>query len=132
MAGQGFEKLRVYQLSERLADAVRPLVAGGRILGRDTVGKQLIRAADSIGANIAEGHGRGTYQGNRRFVRVARGSLYETSHWLRRAYRRAMPTTEQVNTLKPLLAELRPKVNAYLNSIGRRDDDAPGASTNDK
>jgi four helix bundle protein len=52
------------------------------------VGKQLIRAADSVGANIAEGDGRGTYADNRRHVRIARGSLNETKHFLRRAYRR--------------------------------------------
>ena len=62
---------------------------------RDTVGKQLVKAADSIGANIAEGTGRGSYQDNRRFIRIARGSLYETRHWLRRAYKRNLLSDEQ-------------------------------------
>lgn len=35
-------------------------------------------AADGIGANIAEGSGRGSMQDKRRFVRMARGSLDET------------------------------------------------------
>lgn len=73
MASRSFEQLRVYQLSEELADAVWDTVRRWDILSRDTVGKQIIRSADSIGANIAEGYGRGSYQDNRRFVRIARG-----------------------------------------------------------
>jgi four helix bundle protein len=118
MATVGFEKLRVYQLAEQLGDAIWDTVCGWKPLATDTVGKQLIRSADSIGANIAEGSGRGTYQDNRRFVRTARGSLYETRHWLRRAFRRKLLTQNQVDALKPLMDELSPKLNAYLKSIG--------------
>ncbi len=66
-----FENLRVYQLAERLSDDIWRIASEWNHLARDTVGKQLIRAADSIGANIAEGCGRGSYQDNRRFVRIA-------------------------------------------------------------
>lgn len=90
MAKTNFENLVVYQLSEQIADQVWQMVRGWSPLARDTVGKQLIRAADSIGANIAEGDGRGSFQDNRRFVRIARGSLNETKHWLRRAFRRKL------------------------------------------
>lgn len=115
---KGFEDLQVYQLAERLADQIWDVVTKWQPLARETVGKQLVRAADSIGANIAEGTGRGSYQDNRRFVRLARGSLYETKHWLRRAYRRQLLTSQQIDTLKQILDELAPRLNAYLNSIG--------------
>jgi hypothetical protein len=49
------------------------------MLARDTVGKQLVRAVDSIGANIAEGSGRGTDPEFRRFLRIARGSYTRRS-----------------------------------------------------
>lgn len=118
MASLGFEKLSVYQLAERLADDVWHIVASWDHLAKETVGKQLIRAADSVGANIAEGTGRGTYQDNQRFVRIARGSLYEVRHWLRRAYTRKLIAEDQADQLKPVLDELSPKLNAYLKSIG--------------
>ena len=118
MASSSFENLKVYQLSERLADDIWEIAILWDSLAKDTIGKQLIRAADSIGANIAEGTGRGTYQDNRRFVRVARGSLYETRHWLRRAYHRHLLTDAQGNQLKPLIDSLAPKLSAYLRSIG--------------
>ena len=119
MAKSNFENLRVYQLSEKLADQIWSIVLTWNVLARDTVGKQLIRAADSVGANIAEGTGRGTFVDNRRFVRIARGSLNETQHWLRRAYKRRLLSSKQISTVKPLVDELAPKLNAYLNSIGK-------------
>src|SRR5687767_8062359 len=90
MARTNFENLRVYQMAEQLADLIWDVVERWSVLARDTVGKQMIREADSIGANIAEGTGRGSFQDNRRYVRIARGSLYETRHWLRRAFKRKL------------------------------------------
>jgi len=119
MERTNFEKLRVYQLSEKLADELWKTAIGWGYFDRDTLGKQLVRAGDSIGANIAEGAGRGTFPDNRRFVRMARGSLNETKHWLRRAHNRSLLTKEQTTILKPMIDELAPTLNAYLNSIGR-------------
>jgi four helix bundle protein len=115
-----FENLRVYQLAEKLADEIWNAVAAWDHFARDTVGKQIVRAADSIGANIGEGIGRGSAPENRRFVRIARGSLNETKHWLRRAYKRHLLSNETVNKLKPLIDELAPKLNAYLRAIRER------------
>ena len=93
------------QLSEDVADRIWDVVIHWPALAKDTVGKQMVRSADSIGANIAEGDGRGTYQENRRYVSVARGSLNETTHWLRRAFRRWLLSEDQVAELRPLLDE---------------------------
>jgi four helix bundle protein len=120
MARTSFEDLRVYRLAEKLADDIWQLVVQWDGFAKSAIGKQLVTAADSIGANIAEGTGRGSYRENRRFVRIARGSLYETKHFLRRAYRRNLITEEQVTSLKPTIDELAPTLNAYLNSIGTR------------
>jgi four helix bundle protein len=120
MARTNFESLRVYQLSEQLADSIWEIVLEWNAFARDTVGKQLVKAADSVGANISEGTGRGTYVDNRRFVRIARGSLNETKHWLRRAFQTAFASAKQIDSVKPIIDELAPKLNAYLNSIGRQ------------
>jgi four helix bundle protein len=113
-----FENLRIYQLSETVADQIWDIVLDWDAFARGTIGKQLVRSADSIGANIAEDTGRGSFQDNRRFVRIARGSLNETNHRLRRAYKRKLLTNTQVGELKPVLDELAPRLNAYLKSIG--------------
>ena len=115
-----FEKLQVYQLSEKIADSIWDIVVAWDSFAKDTVGKQIVRSADSIGANIAEGSGRGSHQDNRRFVRMARGSLYETIHWLRRSYVRKLLSQSEVKKLRVLIEELTPKLNAFLRSVDQR------------
>ncbi|MEM1043278.1 MAG: four helix bundle protein [Bacteroidota bacterium] len=119
MAKSDFENLRVFQMAEQLADEVWEVVKPWDGFAKRTVGQQIVRAADSVGANIAEGAGRGTYADNKRFVRIARGSLYETKFFLRRAYKRSLLTKDQVEALRPLIEDLAPTLNAYLRSIGR-------------
>jgi len=118
LARTNFENLHVYRLAEELADDVWQIVNKWPQFSKDTVGKQLVRAADSIGANIAEGAGRRAFQDNRRFVRIARGSLNETQHWLRRAYRRELLNKDDTARLRRIVDELAPRLNAYLKSIG--------------
>jgi four helix bundle protein len=112
----GFEHLKVYQFAETLADSIWPIVLGWNGFARQTIGGQLVRAADSIGANIAEGTS-GSFSENCRYVRIARGSLYETRHWLRRAFSRKLLSQKQVAQLKPLVDALGPNLSAYLRSL---------------
>lgn len=117
MGRTNFEKLRVYQLAERLADRIWRIVIKWDHFAKATVGQQMVDAADGVGSNIAEGTGRGSLQDNRRFVKIARGSLYETKHWLRRAYKRKLLTEQEVSDVKPLIDELLPTLNAYFRSL---------------
>ena len=117
MEKTNFENLEIYQLSEKLSDEIWQIVLNWNNLARDTVGKQVVRSVDGIGANIAEGSGRGSVQDNRRFLRMARGSLYETRHWLRRAHKRQLLSAEQTQNISPIIKELTPKLNSYLRSV---------------
>ena len=119
MARTSFENLRIYHLSEEIADLTWEVVVKWNWLAQNTVGRQLINAADSIGANIAEGSGRGSIAENRRFAKIARGSLFEVKHWLRRAYKRRLLVETNVAKFQELIDELTPKLSAYINSIGR-------------
>ena len=119
MEKSNFENLRVFQLSEKLADYIWDIVISWNYFARDTVGKQITRSADSIGANIAEGSGRYNFQDNLRFVKIARASLHETRYWLRRTYVRKLITNEQIKIIKPIVDELSPKLNAYFKYLER-------------
>ena len=120
MTETNFENLSVYRLSENLADEVREIVVGWNDLAKDPVGKQLVRSADSIGASVAEGERRGSFQDYRRFIKIARRySLQETQHRLCGAFNRSFSTRKQTATLKPLVDEFAPALNACSHSTGK-------------
>ena len=117
---EGLEGLRIYQLAEELADAVWDEVLRWSPFPRDTLGQQLVDAADSVGGNIAEGYGRYHYRDNRQFQYYARGSLFETRHWLRRAHKRALLSNDRFTELAARVEALAPQLNAYIRTLGRR------------
>ena len=119
MAFLRFEDLRVFKLAEKLCDDIWGIATSWKYFEKNTVGIQLVKAADSIGANIAEGAGRGTPKDNKRFVRSSRGSLNETKYWLRRDCRRNLISKEQDAYFRQIIEDLGPQLNAYLKSIGR-------------
>ena len=132
MDKSNFEKLEIYKLAEKLADKIWFIVEKWQYFEKDTVGKQMVRAADSVGANrratlrmfhplrnarVAEGNGRYSYKENQHFIRIARGSLNETRHWLRRAYTRNLLATKEIEELKPIIEDLTLKLNGYLRYL---------------
>jgi four helix bundle protein len=58
MGRPNFEKLEVDRLSEKLSDVIWHIVKAWDYFTKDPLGKQILRSADNIGANIAEGEGR--------------------------------------------------------------------------
>ena len=119
MAFLKFEDLRVFKSAEAFADEVWDIVGDWEMFAKLTVGKQLVRSADSIGANIAEGTGRGASKDNPRFVRMARGSFNEAKYWVRRASRRNLIKPEEADKLNRMIEDIGPSLNAYLKSLDR-------------
>jgi four helix bundle protein len=114
------EELEVYQIAVRLADRVWELVSEWPSFARDTLGKQLVRAADSIGANIAEAYGRFHYGERIQHLYYSRGSLYETRHWIHRGHIRGLIASPDHIDLSHQLHILAPKLNAYIASKKRQ------------
>src|SRR5207247_11395603 len=76
-----------------VADWAWETVSSWSSLAQDTVGKQLIRAVDSVGANLVEGDGRYSDADAVHFFVIARASAREARYWLERAVvRRLIPT----------------------------------------
>jgi len=109
VATDAFRGLRAYALASELADELHREVAGWPPFERWTIGLQLVRAADSIGANIAEASGRWHLADKRRLLVIARGSLYELEHWLLRARARGLSCSTS-----PVLAELGRTLNGLI------------------
>jgi four helix bundle protein len=86
------------------------------------VGKQLVRSADSIGANIAEGFGRYHYKENKNFCYFSRGSLIETKSWLNKAKTRKLISEAQHTEYLQKLETIHLKLNIYIKYIGNKID----------
>jgi len=125
MSKTNFETLQVYKMAEVFSDEIWQVVAKWEYFAKDTVGKQIVRSADSIGANIAEGTGKGSREDNRRFVRHARGSLYETKYWLARAHSRKLLSPEEYQHLEILSADLTRTLNGYMRFLNNSTDPKP-------
>ncbi|HEX5956948.1 MAG TPA: four helix bundle protein [Solirubrobacterales bacterium] len=90
MAESNFRSLVAYQAARSLARNAHASVRHWGKFDQWTVGVQLVRAADSIGANIAKAMGRFHLADQRRLLLFARGSLYETEHWIQCAAERGL------------------------------------------
>lgn len=113
------EKLEVYQLAESFSDTIWQLVAKWNSFQRDTIGKQVVRSADSISANIAEGYGRYYYKESKQFFFYSRGSLQETKSWLSKCKRRDIIETDKADNLIAEAEKLLAKLNGYIKFIAK-------------
>ena len=108
-----FEELRVLQDAEGVADGIWREVVRWDSFAREVVGGQLARAADSVGANIAESFGRFHYGEKLQFLYYARGSLYETKYWLNRAQARDLIRSARVGDYASRFTDLARQLNAF-------------------
>ena len=115
--GKGFEDLEIYQRSLALGDRIYQLVSGWDWFAKETVGKQIVRAIDSVAANISEGFGRYHYNDRVRFIYFSRGSLYETHTWLTKAMQRKLISTDDYEIIESELRLLGVKLNNFIQSI---------------
>ena len=113
------EELKVYFLSMELAEKIWTIVIEWDYFSKDTVGKQLIRAADSVAANLSEGFGRYHYKENINFSYYSRGSLFETKTWIRKSFNRKLITETDFNNLISEIDSIGVKLNNYINTIGK-------------
>ncbi|WP_343522236.1 four helix bundle protein [Pedobacter sp.] len=113
------EDLEIYNLSEALSDKIWDIVIKWEYFAKDTIGKQLCRAADSISANIAEGYGRFHYKENKNFCYYSRGSILEVKSFLRKSKNRDLIPDDTYSDLYIELQTIHLKLDAYIKYIGK-------------
>lgn len=126
------EELRVYQLSMKLAEEIWEIIFNWDYFTKDAMGKQLIKAADSVAANLSEGFGRFFYKEERQFCYYSRGSLYETKTWLTKASNRNLITIEEFEKFMKEIDDIGVKLNNYINSIGKKNSETNKVQEPDK
>jgi four helix bundle protein len=111
------EDLRVYKLSMELGEIVYRTVEGWSYFDKDTVGKQIVRSADSVAANISEGFGRYFYKETIKFAYYSRGSLYETKTFAQKAHSRNLMSDAEHEKLVEMIEQIGKMLNSYINSL---------------
>ena len=114
------EELQVYQLAMDIAEQIGEIIQPWEYLAKDTIGKQLIRSADFLAANLSEGFGRYFYKENKQFRYYSRGSLYETKTWVTKAKNRQLINSDNCNKLISQIDIFSIKLNNYIKSIGEK------------
>ena len=115
------EDMDVFRRYVAIADAIWRSVECWPSFPRDTVGRQLVRDADSVGADLVEGDGRLTDPDAVRFFVIARASARETRYWLERAATRGLldgsGASEQIQALTEATKILN-RLISYRRSAG--------------
>lgn len=111
------EDVRVLKNAEQIADAIYKAVSRWDEFAQDVVGKQIARAADSVGANIAESFGRFHFGEKIQFLYYARGSVFETKYWLNRASIRELMSSTDSQSYKERLTDIARQLNLYIASL---------------
>jgi four helix bundle protein len=124
------EDIRVLKNAEQIADAIYKVAVQWDEFAQDVVGKQIARAADSIGANIAESFGRFHFGEKIQFLYYARGSVFETKYWLNRAATRELMSSADSQNYVTRLTDIARQLNLYVSSLkGQRSGEISVAKT---
>lgn len=122
--------LEIYREAMRLGEVVWDHVVRWDYFARDTIGKQFVRSADSIAANLSEGYGRHFFKESIHFYHYSRGSAEETQTWIEKAANRGLIDKSAARTLYRDLNTYKKRLNTYIRTIGKATTRA--VSPNDK
>lgn len=115
------EKLEVYQLAMTIAEKVWNLCLHWDDFNKRTLGMQMVRAADSIALNIAEGYGRFHHKELRQFCFIARGSLLETKSCLEKAHKRDLVNHAEFDHIVNDANRVLMMLNKFISSLEKKD-----------
>lgn len=120
--------LEILKSAEQLSDSLWHSISQWSSLTKETVGVQLIRSTDSIGANIVEAFGRFHFGDKVKFFYYSRGSIFETKFWLNRALSRNLLPQKEVDEYLSQLTILAKRLNALVKSTKEQSKKSPRKS----
>jgi four helix bundle protein len=116
---KGFKQLSAWQHADTLACGVFRLTE--KLSDRHRwLGLQLVRAAVSVPANIAEGYGRGYVREYVRFVDIARGSLAEVEYYLHFMAKEGLVPSAETDKLESIRKETGRTLKGLQDGLKRR------------
>jgi len=114
---KNIDDLRIYREACNFADIIWNICMEWNYFEKKSVGLQLIRSADSISANIAEGYGRYFYKENLKFCYYARGSFEETKDWIKKAKNRKLLSPKEYARISDFIDNFPKSLNSYIKYI---------------
>ena len=115
----GYKQLRAWQKADDLACALFALLETSPASSR-WLTSQVIRAAVSAPANIAEGYSRGSLREYLHHLSIARGSLAETEYYLHFMHRNGVVDVESYGRLSSLYCEAASLLYALIRSLSKK------------
>lgn len=106
--------VNAYKDAFSLSNAVWNKVITWDNFAKDTIGKQYVRAIDSVSANIAEGYGMHSKKEKIRFYRYARASVYECLDWTQKAKTRGLLSETEYEAIFEVLKVLPKLINIHI------------------
>lgn len=106
-------------MAEQFSESIWEMVMGWDQFRKDTIGKQIVRSADSIGANIPEGYGRFYCKESKQFYFYSRGSVQETKSWIGKCKRRNLIGEDKSVELLAMAEVILIKLNAFIKFISK-------------
>jgi four helix bundle protein len=107
--------ITAYKIAFELSNHIWDIVVEWDYFAKDTVGKQLVKAAASISANIAEGFGRYGKKDKIKFYRYSMGSLKETLDWNEKSKKRNLIKQDEYNYILNTLQQLPKEIYSLIN-----------------
>ncbi len=108
------ENISAYKIAFDLSNYVWDIVIKWNYFQKDTVGKQFVKAVDSISANIAEGFGRYFKKDKVNFYRYSYGSISESLDWNEKARARKLLKKEECQHILEELRRLAKEINHLI------------------
>jgi len=110
-------EFKIIEHANQISGSIWEELINWKFFEKDTIGKQLVRASDSISANLSEAYGRFSYADRKRFAYYARGSLCETINWLQISAKRELIDSDLATRLQAELEALSYRINAYIKRL---------------
>jgi len=113
-----YQDLIFYQKARQVTKDINALIGKWpKTMQAQEISRQLFRSASSVGANIAEGHGR--HQGTEyiHYLIIAQGSANETEHWLHTAQDCDLGDKEKIEQISKLNNEVLRIIITTINTL---------------
>lgn len=113
-----YRDLIFYQRAREVVNGINALIkTWPKTMQAQEISRQVLRSAMSVGANIAEGHGRHEGSEYIHYLIIAQGSANETDHWLHTILDIGLSPKEKIEELVNRNNEVRRMLTSSIHTL---------------